>query len=237
MLSGNDRANLDVAEFDAVGMVLEADGAFLEGGEFGAGFEFAFGEALFPIFAADLVFDDFFAIHPMLGVRAFDEEAEFVPLAGGSGEVFAWRVEIVTSAGKLLWIARAMGSVVEELDFGGVMPGGDRFFGDAVENAAVAVRDEFPFERQFEVLELLGGDDVIAAASAFAADAALHAHEDAVRNHPTWRHRLHFVAAPACGGLAVEEQFPASFLLGGRESVRFGGFGSSCSSKEKQSEE
>lgn len=144
---------------------------------------------------------------------------------------------IVARAGELFGVAGAMRSVVQQLDFRGVMPGGDGLLGDVIKNAPIAVGDEFPFERKLEVVELFGGDNVIAATGAFAASTALRARERAICDGPTGRHCLHLVTAPAFGGLAIEQQLPTGFFLGVGERAWFAGIGGRCRGEQNEGEE
>ena len=73
--------------------------------------------------------------------------------------------------------------------------------------------DDLPVQLELEILELLDGNDVVAASGAFAAGPSADPHQGAIDYFPTRRHLIHLVATPAPGGLAIEKQAPAGFLL------------------------
>jgi hypothetical protein len=102
-----------------------------------------------------------------------------------------------------------MARIVEDLVFRPRMPRELLGGGDAVDDAAVAVRCDLPVEAQFEVAILLGGHQIAALAVE---------HQLAVDGAPSSRRRLRLVAAPPGQRRAVKEQFPALrlFLRGQR---------------------
>lgn len=201
---------------------MKSDRSLFDGAEFGAVFVFALSDPFFPIIAPKLVFDDFFTIQPVFDVGAVDENAHMIPFAGRLGSIFGRGVQIVAGSGQLAFIPSEVRRVVEDLNFGGVMPGGDRFFRDMIENPAVAVFDRFPFQLEIEILKFLDRDNVIAATGAFAAFTAFDADKDAVDDGPAGWHFIHFIAAPAGGCFTVEKEFPTGLTLGSGERVGWG---------------
>src|SRR5213076_2815242 len=74
----------------------------------------------------------------------------------------------------------------------------------AVEDAAVAFRGDVPLERELEVLELFGGDDV---------GGWSHARERALPNSPSRRDGIHLPSPPTDRAVAVEQQAPTRGTL------------------------
>src|SRR5437899_2055512 len=102
------------------------------------------------------------------------------------------------------------------------MPRSDGIFRSPQNDAAVAgfVHNP-PVQLEFEIVELIGGNNVVAAPCAIAACATADPHQRAVDGLPARRHFVHLVTAPAIRGLAIEEQPPAGLLFCFGESIEW----------------
>ena len=164
----------------------------------------------------------------MLDVVVGDTDAGGVPLAGAVEGLLAGRVEVVVVAGQVrVHVHRAhldVRGVVEHLVLGRVVPDrGAGFLDHAVKHAAVGDLGEHEFEPEVEVGEGLGGDDV-AADGDIRIGGGRADDERAVEHRPAGvGEGVEVVAAPAGGGLAVEEEAPAGGAFGLGEGV--GGWG------------
>ena len=95
--------------------------------------------------------------------------------------------------------------VVLDLDLGTRLPGCSQFLGDVEHDPAVAALGDLVFEREFEVLVLVDGDDV--------SGTSARPGQGAVLDLPARSDRLFAVISPALGRLAVKQQLPATATL------------------------
>ena len=73
----------DVAERDVIAVVLQCDMPLARLGEFRIDLEFAFSDSPRHLFTVQLTVDDFYAVDPVLNMRATDDQAHMVELAPG----------------------------------------------------------------------------------------------------------------------------------------------------------
>src|SRR5437867_10425119 len=173
--------------------------------------ELAFLDARLPVRTAELVLNDLDAVEPVLYVVPVQRETERVPLTRGFHDVSGRRIQPVVRSGRgEARLAVGMPGVVEDLHLRSTPVNGVVVLARPVEDAAVAIRGDLPFERQLEVLELLGGDDVGRPADP---------RERAVHHLPSRWQGVHLPPPPAGSGLAVEQKPPPGGALGGRERV------------------
>ena len=102
---------------------------------------------------------------------------------------------------------------VDRLELLVAVLGGRHLLGQVEDTRVAALRD-FPFELQFEVLELVGEDQVAAVARLGLAAACAVELDGAVVDRPACGHLVLAVAAPAVEGLAVEDHIVAVLVLG-----------------------
>ena len=220
-------------------MILKEDVAILPRAESLDGFEFAERDGLAEFVRVAVVFEHFFAVEPVLDLVSAHDDMGGVPLAdgvyffgGGGGE------QVVKRGERAVAVAAEFGigvmQVVENLVFvtdGGAGGGLGSRAGDRVEvgldeifDAAVRPLGDFEIGKQLEARIPLARDDVASPARFLAA--ALVDGEHAVVDRPAGGGEfIRFRAAPAIGGLAVPEEFPAFLDFLRCEGVRSGSGG------------
>src|SRR5258708_17640551 len=149
-----------------------------------------------PVGTAEVVFDDFLAVQPMLDVIAVDDDPRLVPLAERLDHAGGGTVQGVGGRrGGEPAAAIARVGVIEQLILRTAPVNVVVFARGAVENTAVAALADFPFELELEVAELLLGHQVI--------DVAFLC-ERTIDDMPTLRHALGAPAAKDIEQFAVE---------------------------------
>src|SRR5438093_2855236 len=198
--------NSDIAEGHLVAVVLQQDVPLQLGSPSRLIFEFAPGFRSHERRALQLVLDHLDAVQPVLDVQAVHDDASRVELAGGlQGLVGGRRDGIIKRCGGA--VRSDAGVRVAGIVYHLVLVR-DRtaaILGHEVFHAAVAAGRDFPFEPEIEIVERVDGDDVAAAGRVLALGGKVL--EPSVLDHPSMlRKRGLLEAAPAVGGLAVEER-------------------------------
>src|SRR5467141_256063 len=181
-----------------------------------------------PIATAQLVLEQLEPVEPMLDMIAVHDEACRVPFAAGvyvSGR--RW-IEIVGRArGRQRRLAVGMLGIVQHLHLDRVPVDLVRILGDAIEDAAVAARHDLPVDRQLEILEFVGGDDVAAGPGAT---------EGTILHHPSVGDGLLPVIPPPRRRFPIKQESPTGAALGIAQCVLrlrdFRDDQESCESKE-----
>src|SRR5439155_8561121 len=120
--------------------------------------------------------------------------------------------------------------IVEHLHFGTGLIGRGRILGNAVHDAAVRARADFPLQFQLEVFKFLLCNNVGAFGARNGLDRAFFRFPRMVRK------RIHFVSAPFVHRLAVEQNFPFPRLrlrIGAAKGNRKGGYRSKNESRNQ----
>src|SRR5262249_52742948 len=214
-----ERANLDIAEPNGGAVILKQDVAFADFAESLRGFELALGDVLLQVLAAALELDHLDAIQPVLDMIAFDDDSCLVEFADGIELLgFACRDQVVKRSGGA--IARdprfgvGMIYVIQNLIFktDGGSAGRRHVFGNQVLDAAVAALRQFPFDREFKVVELIDGDQVAARSAPFAF--GRHFFDAAVFDRPAFWRLVAVKPAPAVKRFAIKQQSPPGGFFG-----------------------
>src|SRR5262245_3559157 len=150
--------DLDVAEPDPVAVILQADVASLRPAVGRPLVVLAGPDPLLPVRRIQLVGDDPLAVEPMLHVAPAHHDAGVVPVADGPGRISRGRVQAVVGATGVRVVEPE--GVVADLELGARLVGGASLFGRVIEDATVASVRDLPIDRQLEVVERLGGDEV-----------------------------------------------------------------------------
>src|SRR5262249_42778668 len=184
------------------------------------GFELALGDVLLQVLAAALELDHLDAIQPVLDVIAFDDDSRLVEFADGIELLgFACRDQVVKRSGGA--IARdprfgvGMIYVIQNLIFktDGGFAGRGQVFGNQVLDAAVAALRQFPFNREFKVVELINGDQIAARPAQFTF--SRHFFNAAVFDYPAFGDFVTVKTTPTVKCFTVEEQSPPGGFFGG----------------------
>ncbi len=209
-------------------MILQKDVAVVLFAEAGPDVVLAIGDELAELRGEALVLDDLDTVDPVLAVGSVDDDACGVPLADGVDGLVLRRgdhvvEEAMVRSPAMPFLASGWSNVVEDLVLeadGGA--GASVEVGiDEVLDAAVGSGGDAEVDEQFEVGVLARGDDVAGVAALFTA--VLGDGDHAVLDLPTGGGEGGtVVAAPAVGGLAVEEEMPALGFFCGRECVGCG---------------
>src|SRR5438034_5813192 len=110
-------------------------------------------DAPLPVRTAVLVLNDFDTVEPVLDVVPVHDATDLVPLTRGFHDASGRRIQPVVRSGRgEARLAVGMPGVVEDLHLRSTPVNGVVVLARPVEDAAVAIRGDLPFERQLEVL-------------------------------------------------------------------------------------
>src|SRR5262245_10034902 len=197
--------NPDIAEPHLVAVVLQQDVPLELRAPAGLILELALRLRGLQRRALQLVLDHLHAVQPMLDVHAVDDDPAGVDLARRFQRLVRRRRDRVVERRGLTVRSDqgvSMPGVVDDLVL--VRDRTVSIFGHEVLDAAVGAFHHLPLERQVEIVERVGGDD-IAAAVAICAFGELF--QPSILDNPAViRKGGFFEAAPAVGRLAVEER-------------------------------
>lgn len=217
-------ADLDVLEADGVAVVLQEDVALGLVAEVGPVAVFAVGHEGVPLLRVALIFEELDVVEPVLDMVAADDDHGGVELVEDEGLVVADGDEVVEGPELAVALDAELGvgvtQVVEDLEFaadgrsGALVEGGV----DEVLDAAVGTLSDLEVDAEHEVAPCAGGDDV-AAVGALGTVAGMHLQLSVGDGPSLFGEGVELGAAPAVGGLAVEEELPSLCLLGWRERV------------------
>src|SRR5580700_10149531 len=146
-------------------IALNADVAFLGQSVVGVLRELARRDLGLPVGTAEVIFDDFLAVQPMLDMIANDDDARLVPLAKRLDHPRGRTIQAVRRP-RRGEPAAAIGrvGVIQQLILRAAPVNVVVFARGAIEDAAVALLADFPVNLELEIAELLLGHQVINAA-------------------------------------------------------------------------
>src|ERR1700733_7099902 len=181
-------------------IALNADVAFLGQSVVGVLRELARRDLGLPVGTAEVIFDDFLAVQPMLDMIAIDDDARLVPLAKRLDHACGRTIQAVRRP-RRGEPAAAIGRVggIQQLILRAAPVNVVVFARRAIEDAAVALLADFPVNLELEIAELLLGHQVI--------DRAFLG-ERAVNDVPALRHALRAPAAKGVEHFSVEQRVP-----------------------------
>src|ERR1700677_1623754 len=195
-------------------IALNADVAFLGQSVVGVLRELARRDLGLPVGTAEVIFDDFLAVQPMLDMVAIDDDARLVPLAKRLDHACGRTIQAVRRP-RRGEPAAAIGrvGVIQQLILRAAPVNVVVFARGAIEDAAVALLADFPVNLELEIAELLLGHQVI--------DRAFLG-ERAVYDVPALRHALRAPTAKGVEHFSVEQRVPLGLRrpLGARRATR-----------------
>lgn len=207
------------AEGDGVAVVLEGEvalGVFVEllpSGELG------FGEEGFPFPGGGVHVGGGVSVEGEFDAGAGNEDAAFVPFAGGLGEPGFHGDEAIESAREIAGFdfvrVAGLGVGIEDLILGAGFEGRFAVLRDMPHDARVPISGDLELEAEFEVRELRLGEQVAAALSG--------EDDGTVPDLPLGGNGILLEAAESLQRFAVEDEFETVGLLLLRERVRLGG--------------
>src|ERR1700679_3563728 len=181
-------------------IALNADVAFLGQSVVGLLRELARRDLGLPVGTAQVVFDDFLAVQPMLDVIAVDDDARLVPLAEWLDHAGGRPVQGVRGP-RRGQPAAAIGrvGVIQQLILRPAPVNVVVLARSSIKDAAVAGLADFPVELELKIAELLLGYQVI--------DGAFFG-ERAANDVPAFRHALRAPTAKGIEHFSVEQRVP-----------------------------
>src|SRR5439155_7336597 len=220
-----DRPDLDVAEGNLPVIALERKITAVGLRKERHRREFAFGNALLEIVAAQHVIEIFHAVDVVLTFLRADNKTDVVPLAGGFGGInrlagLGVRRRLIKGVEPAPALRGPGFRVVLKLEFGARRPGRSALVRDMKHDAAVPAFGDVVVELQVEPVELLTGDEV-------AGVVGIDAGECAVFDLPAGSDTVAFEVVPAMESFPVEKELPSSgfFRVGERVDLRVIGGG------------